>query len=481
MPSAVSAVASFITTVGGTAIGGAIADAVIGAGLSFAASEILGPDQPDVSGVGESLAQRLSMRKSPVQPQRVIYGKTKVGADLCFYDVNNDGKDLHMVAVFAGHECESIESIELNDDTLSLDGNGVAQGKYSKGNVVVNKHLGDQTTADSDLVNNVKVWDSDHVGYNKCYIYLRAEADNREDHRDLFPSGMPDIRAVVKGKNDIYDPRDQTTKYTNNSALCIRDFFTSQKWGYGFDTTQIHTDDVKNSANICDEVVDGVKRYTCNGTFRDDARNDMVIKNLLTSMAGNAVWSRGKERILAGAWRTPIDTYDEDNILAPIKQNTKRSRSELFNTARGTFSDPEQGYQPTSFPEVKESAFVNEDDGVTIPKTFELPFTANSDQAQRIARILLRDHRQQTNLETTLDVEAFQTQAGDNINLDIPRYDWSAKSFNIDNWTFRLENQGDGGGFAPVVDVRLTESAQSVYSDESIVATPITSPAVRFG
>jgi hypothetical protein len=484
MPSAVAAAASYAATTLGAASGGLIAGGAYYTGYAAGvyglqqASQAL-IDKPDLpSGTGESLAGKLQMRKNPAQPHRIIYGKTKVGADLTFYDVNNGGKDLHMVGVFAGHPCQSIESVYLDDDVLNLDANGVAQGKYSKANVQVNKHLGDQTTADSELVNRVKLWTNDHVGYDKTYVYVRAQAEDREDHRELF-SGMPKIKGVVKGKKDIFDPRDSSTGHSNNPALIINDFITSNDYGYGFDQSYVWNDDLKNSANICEEQVNNQNRYTCNGTFRDDARKDSVLRNLLTSMAGETTWSRGKQRILAGSWRAPIDTFNEDHLTSGIEMSTKKSRKDLYNTVRGTFSDPTQDWQPTSFPQVQEQKFVDQDDGVVIPKSMELKFTTNEEEAQRIARILLRQHRQQKSLSTTMNIEAFNTQPGDNIGLDMPRYDWTNRKFNIGSWNFKLEQTGDEDGFAPMIDMELRETNSSVFNDESVNATSLTSPAVK--
>lgn len=489
MPGAVATAATYLTTGVGyasmaTAYGASWTAAiaygvgyVAGAyGLSVAAEEAMEKDRS--AGTGESLGQKLKMRKNPAQPHRVIYGECRVGADLTFYDVNNGGKDLHMVCVFAGHPCESIEDIFLNGEALSLDSNGVAQGKYSAANVKVNEHLGNQTSADSDLVNNAKVWSSTDVGNDITYIYLRAQAENREDHRELF-QGIPDVSAVVKGKNNIFDPRDSSIGYTNNPSLCVRDFITSDKYGYGFGSDLIDEEDVKTSANNCEEQVNGKDRYTCNGSFRDDARNDDVLRDLLTSMAGETVWAQGKQRILSGAWRPTVDTFDEGQVVSSINTETKRSRQELFNTVRGTYANPKDNYQPTSFPQVQEDRFLNEDDNVVIPKTIELSFTTDEEEAQRVARVMLRKHRLQETLSATFNIEAFNAQGGDNVGLSIPRYSWEPKKFHVKKWKLKLE-QEDESGFRPLIDMNLQARDSSVFHTGNLETTSISSPAVSF-
>lgn len=480
MPATVASAASYVaTTITSSSFLAFAGKMALSYGLNVVASDLMAEDRKQSSRSG--LSQKLSMTKNPTQPRRVIYGRTRVGGDLVFYDVNNSGRDLHMVCTFAAHPCEEIETIYLDGQPLSLDQNGVARGKYSNANVVVNKHLGNQTSADQELVNNVAVWGQDDVGYNQTYVYLRAEADNREDHRELF-NGMPSISATVRGKNDIYDPRTDTTGYTNNPALCTRDFITHPLFGYGFPGSMIDDDDTIASANVCDETVGSETRYECNGSFRDSARNDDVLRDLVSSMAGETVFSQGRQRILAGYWRPTVMTLDESDPVSSISVSPKQSRGDLYNTVRGTHPNPQKKFQPTSFPQVQEPRFVDEDDGNVIPKTLELPFTTSTTMAQRISRIVLRKHRNQMTLSTTNNIESFNIQAGDNVRWNVPRYGFDSKPFHVTSWNFELQNDGAEGesGFLPVCSMNMVERDSGVYNDIEEAGRNITSPAVRF-
>ena len=66
----------------------------------------------------------------------------------------------------------------------------------------ISKHLGatDQE-ADADLVSEVAAWTTDHRLRGRAYIYCRLRWD-----LDVWPTGIPNIKAVVKGKL-LYDPR----------------------------------------------------------------------------------------------------------------------------------------------------------------------------------------------------------------------------------------------------------------------------------
>ena len=63
-------------------------------------------------------------------------------------------------------------------------------------------------------------WGTDNIGKGKAYVYLRSYSD-----MDTF-AGFPQPTFQVKGKKDIYDPRDTTYKYTDNPALCLADYIT---------------------------------------------------------------------------------------------------------------------------------------------------------------------------------------------------------------------------------------------------------------
>jgi hypothetical protein len=59
------------------------------------------------------------------------------------------------------------------------------------------------------------------VGNNIAYLYIRMKYD-----QSAYPNGIPLFTAVVRGKR-VFDPRSSTTAWSDNAALCIRDYLTS--------------------------------------------------------------------------------------------------------------------------------------------------------------------------------------------------------------------------------------------------------------
>ena len=217
-------------------------------------------------------------------PHQVIYGETRIGG-VVFYQAITSSPDsnqdrLHRAIAFAGHEIESYEAIYFNDEKveIGMDGNVTSPFKFS-GKARVKQHLGaDDQVADSDLVAEVTEWTTAHRARGIAYLYVRFQDSA------AFPNGVPVVTAKIRGKK-LEDPREDqvTTVWSDNPALCIRDYLLS---GYGLNesTSDIDGDLFEEAANACDEDIAGAKKYTCNGSFTLDGDPEDIIRNLLSSM-----------------------------------------------------------------------------------------------------------------------------------------------------------------------------------------------------
>lgn len=394
---------------------------------------------------------------SPASDHAIIYGEQRVGGVVVYRSVTNDDKYLHTVIALAGHECEEIGTIYANDMALTLDGSGFVTNAEYKSKLRIKKHLGTATqAADSDLVAEDPAWTSAHKLSGVTYIYIRAEHDT-----DVFPQGYPVFSAIVKGKK-IYDPRTSTTAWTNNAALCLRDYLIGD-YGLGAETSEINDTLFSAAANICDENVTLAaggteKRYTVDGSFVTALPPDDVITDLAASMAGTIWYSQGQWGIKAGAYTSPVLTLDEDDLRSKLQINTRHSRRDNFNTITGTFSGPSSNYQPTDYPQVTSSAFVTEDGGETVTQDIPLPFTATPTMAQRLAKIALFRNREQLTISGTFGLRALQLQIGDIVNITNTRLGFSTKPFEVVDWRF-------GFGTDQTLEVVLTlrEISSSVY------------------
>lgn len=154
-------------------------------------------------------------------------------------------------------------------------------------------------------------------------------------NQTAYPNGLPNIAAIVKGK-EVYDPRTLETAWSDNSALCILDYVMAD-FGLNATLDEIDLDSFTAAANICDEVVDTIdgteKRYTCNGVVDLGAAPTDILQNMLTSCAGLLTYTSGKWRLKVGAYTAPVYTLEPMHARDTIMFKPHRSRQKSTPTS----------------------------------------------------------------------------------------------------------------------------------------------------
>ena len=433
---------------------------------SMAASKLLAPKAPSYTDA--SLSQRSQMVRSPIAARNIIYGRCRASGTVVYMSTTGSKNEyLHIVIALAGHEIEEIEEVYFNDDLVPLVSN-TPTGFYN-GVARVNKHLGvSGQTADTDLINDTASltdgkWTSDHKLSGIAYLYVRLTWDTEK-----FPSGIPNISAVIKGKK-VLDTRTSTTAYSANPALCLRDYLTDSAVGMGMDATEIDVTAINAAANICDEDVE-VKpitvpatyenRYECNGVIATSASPDENIGKLLSAMGGLIAYSGGKVVPYAGGYRIPTVTLTEKHFVGPLNIQTRTSARDRVNSVKGVYVSESNGWQVSDFPTISSTTYVDNDNGIRYYRDVVLPFTTSSSCAQRLAVIELRRAREEITFTARFRLEAMQVRAGDTVMITNAKLGWSSKVFEVMEWHFAT----DGNPPQLYIDMTLRETASSVYS-----------------
>lgn len=325
------------------------------------------------------------------------------------------------------------------------------EAQRSRPLVRIKKHLGSPDQgADGDLVNEVPGWTWDHRLRGVCYLYMRLEYDT-----DVFPNGLPNVKAVVRGKR-VLDPRDGTVSWSNNWALCVYDYLRDER-GFGCTDADIDVASVITAVGISNEsvaVAGGYQlRYRCDGVVMSDKSPRDNLTELTTAGAGAVVLSGGVFRVFAGSYDIPTVTLTESDLRGSIKVQPRMSRKDLFNRVKGTFVDPSKYWQPGDFPAVGNSLY-SAQDGEVIDRDIELPFTTDSVAAQRLAKIILERSRQGIVVEFPAKLTAFQLTAYSTVKLTLAKFGWTNKVFRVMSWKM----SADGG-----IDLVLNEEAAAVY------------------
>ena len=418
-------------------------------------------------------ANRSTMLRQPIISRETIYGITKKSGGILFVETSDNNKYVHMIVQVASHEIQSFDEVYFNDEELTLssagnDENGIARFNvtapstyatdsiYEDGRktVRIKLHKGsDDQLADADLVAECEKWTNDHRLRGIAYIYVRLAYDP-----DVF-QGIPNVSAVIKGKK-ILDIRDSSTAFSSNPALVLYDYLTDQNLGLGIDTVNIDTASFTSLANLCDTTVPlsaggTEKKYESHGIIFSDIAPMENIDNILTSFIGTLAYSNGKFTLSGGQFTSPSVSLDESDFVAELKLVAKQSRKDMFNTVKGLFTSDESNWQPTDYPMVTSSTFV-EGDGEVIFADIDLPFTKSSTMAQRLGKIVLFKNRQQMSLSCQVSMKAFTLQVGDTVQISNTRLGFDNKIFQVADWSFSLSR-------AMTIELSLQETSSSVY------------------
>ena len=438
-----------------------IVSAVIVTGLAVASQFITKKNKSRPNGPENALTERALMIRRALVSRRLIYGRTRVGGIWAFADTTGPSNEyLHLVLIIGEGPIEGVETVYFNDKPIELDTNGEGLDEYTDF-VRIKFHLGEQKTADLDLINESAKWTEQHILKGIAYAYVRLRYDAQK-----FRDGVPNISFVVKGLRNIYDPRSQSTTYTDNAALCMANYLTQSPMGPGVSMQEeIDQEQLIAAANLCDELLDKLpegsseKRYTANGVIPLDASPEENIIEFREAMAGNAVYSGGKWHIYPGAYQMPTFTITEDMIISSVSLQTRLPRRDRANRIKGTFISEPSSWQPTDFPAYEDKAF-QKSDGEVLTKDLELTLVSSSSTAQRLAKIdLLRSRKYTEEIRLKCNIEALSVVAGKTVYLNFKRYHYEKTSFEV------LESSlgGDEKG-ALFVDLVLRRIHPELYS-----------------
>lgn len=321
------------------------------------------------------------------------------------------------------------------------------------------------------------IWTSSHKLVDQAYLFVECAYDP-----DAFPSGLPNISAVVRGAK-LYDPRSATTVWSENPALMVRYVATSALLGRQA-TSAVNDTNIAAQATVCDAsvayVVDGQTytraKYTAGMVIKSGTRPADAITDLCNAMAGKWCVVDGALRVRAGASVTALQTLDEtwlagaiDSQDSGIEIQAQVPRADVFNTATGKFADGSRDYQELDYPAVRSSTYIS-DDGAELPLEISLPAVTFSGQAQQVVATMMRDARMGLRVTLTCNMRAFAVEPFDVLQVTLGRFGWSAKLFEV------LDVQWAVGGGIQLV---LKETDPSIWAlGTSFSAVPLSPPTL---
>ena len=276
----------------------------------------------------------------------------------------------------------------------------------------INHHLGgDDQLADQDLIHDVGHWTAKMRLRGCAYTYVRLEYSE-----DVW-KGIPQINFLIRGKNDIYDPRDKSTGYAVNWALCMRNYL-QYAYGFGVPASRLPDDEWIAAANICDEEFRGNPKYVVNGGFTLDAQPIDILEKMKSAAQGQIVYTRGIWVAKPAAYDAPGKTITLDDLQEAIVITPAQSKFDRPNVIKGSYIEPLLMYSNTQYPDVRDKALINQYGETS--DTIDFPFTIDAHIAQMLAGIRLNQMKYSRSTALKVNLGGIDLQAWDVIQLDIP-------------------------------------------------------------
>ena len=461
------------------AIGGATI--AVGTALANAAMKSLLPDLSMPQSDTDRARQQTV--RGTIEPQKMVYGEALVSGPIFFVGVaGTDNRELYHSIALTGHEVEDITDVFFDNEKI-LDAQIDFQSRVTAGTFgpidsdyicQIERQTGASNQAAAGLLRSAfpSVWTTSHTTPNiSCITTQWVRTDGSQELWDrLTPR---DIKALVKGKKDIYDPRLDTSaganptnatyqQWTDNPALCAANYLTDTTFGLSVPVAKIDWDAVETAADACDVLVaipSGTqKRFTANGVLFATDSHRANINKLMSAMNGSLVYSNGVYTIRAGVYEAPTESLDEDSLAGPISVRTSVERGDRFNTIRPIFIDPAQQHKSVEAPEVALTAAVTRDNNETLIRDVQLSFTNTSYMAQRIAHKQIQLTDQQTVLTFPTNLSGLRVDVGDRVSVTVSELNYSNKVFRCAGWSFSDTQDG-------VVNLTLLEDDSGSYAD----------------
>ncbi|MGU5686874.1 phage tail tip protein J-related protein [Aeromonas caviae] len=403
-----------------------------------------------------SASERSQVLRAAASDKSCVYGRVISSGLMSFAaeepGEQDEGEWLHLALVLSGTKLTRIGDIWLGDDVIGTYGDLVSW----------ELHI-DRQTADPYLLDKCADWKSDMIGQGITWLRLSLKFD-----AEKFPAGLPNIKIEKFGK-EVWDPRDNKWKWSDNSALVILDYYRS--W-LGVPDDEIRMDEFIVAANICDEIVtvaDGKvePRYTTNVEFDLTEPRAKVLEALHMACCGQPTYIGGQFGILAGAYYGPAsDELRPYQLIGDLELLPEPSSSDKINQVAGTFVDPIT-FKKTDFPAVIVPQWVEEDGGQPLLEDLDLRCVTSEHQAQRIANIILRQRRAASTVTCSVNLSGWRYRPGQTIRFYLPAMGINGTEYRVTDWSFSL----DGG-----VDLTLREDSPDFWADA--IGKPMERPTI---
>jgi hypothetical protein len=331
--------------------------------------------------------------KQSVPPRVRGYGRAKLGGALAMMETAYGA--LYQAWVHCEGPIHAYEEWWLNDAKTgivsgSLSGQAGIKPWFDK--IEIESYLGTSTQTASPLLLGgfPGIWTVNHRLLGLAYSVMQLKPVVQNEFQRTYPNGPPALRVVARLLK-VYDPRSGATAWSDNPALCIRDFLTDER-GMGIPESRINEASFRAFADLCDELVPlkaggTEKRYRIGGTFELTEEPREVLRRMLATCDGEIVpFPDGTIGIAGGRWTEPTVTIDDALILS-YEAEQGSDKLAAFNRVKVSYTSALHDYQKVEAETWED--FASQAVLGVLPQDLDLAMVQWHGQARRLAKIAM--------------------------------------------------------------------------------------------
>ena len=457
---------------------GGIVDAVVSIVSEFISWLIPIPDIPEFDTPEEEKGVLVNKSSNNAQIP-VIYGTRQVGITRVLMESSGtDNTYLYIAGVLAEGEVNAITSISIDDKVVTFDGalthgtvREVASSdsnfyKDGASHIQAQAFMGKDDQVASSVLSTLTNWTSAHKLSGVAYVAFRFKWN-----QDVF-GNIPDVKVTVQGRK-VYDPRNTSTVFSSNPALCLLDYLRNNRYGKGLPDSAFETNfaSFATSATTCETQVtpysgaSDINLFDTNAVVDTSQKVFENVKKLLNPMRAFFTYTLGTYKLQIEGTGSAVKTITSDNVVGGAKVLGERKGSK-YNRVLGTFTNPEKNYQldTISYPPADDSSLpladrhatmVTADNGTLLEGDFEFKNVTSPYQAQALCEVILRRSRNQLQIQLRLTSEFLDVSIGEIVAITYPSGGFNAKPFIVQGLTINEDL---------TVDLQLFEHQDNFYA-----------------
>lgn len=430
------------------------------------------------------------------QPRCALFGETFTAGSLVdgFNYGGKYGTKFEVLVIrLADHKCEELVGFFVNDQFHAYAGDGDVPGFDDGDDAALQIFFRADTSSQalpSVVTSQGPGWSANDVGESGCDVVVVYEADKPDEKHPEWPGGRPRFGFVVKGKL-CYDPRLDTTvggsgahrwddpatwEWSDNPAVCrynwARGIYANDKVydpsqlliGRGLTSVEAPPSNIFAAANLCDELVEGEKRYRVAGPVYASQAHLEVEEMFAAATGGSIVTVEGSVELEPGQAKSVVASFTDEDLLSGSKVGWNEailsdSSGEWINSVVARYVEPTQKWNDHAAPVVRSTDDILAD-GRPRETSITLRFVRWVAQALRVAEIARRMGRVWGRASVTLGPRFCELEAGDWVNWT------SARRFGGATRTFRIEAHSINEKWQNTLTLR--EIYASIFADDGV-------------